>query len=132
MYALCIQIIDVGPSLLITIDFELCITGQPHDTNGGFYLPPKTKAPITRAQGATGYRLCVYASGSLITDIFCFLTHISVSCLHFGQYKGKFSRTVSRRIFILVLFSQTGHSTHLSCNAITSVFQNMLQKRTVI
>ena len=35
-----------------------------------------------------GYRLCVFASGSLITDIFSCFTLIKVSCLHFGQYRG--------------------------------------------
>ena len=37
---------------------------------------------------------------------------ISVSCLHFGQYSGKFSRTVSSRIFNRVLQPQTGHKIH--------------------
>ena len=83
--------------------------------NGGFiFEPPKTKEPITRAQGLTGYRLCVYASGSLITDVFNSLTLISVSCLHFGQNSGKFSSTVSGRTLIRVLLLQIGHSTHFS------------------
>ena len=37
---------------------------------------------------------------------------ISVSCLHFWQYSGKFSRTVSSRIFNRVLQPQTGHKIH--------------------
>ena len=37
---------------------------------------------------------------------------ISVSCLHLGQYNGKFSRTVSSRIRTLVLEPQTGHNIH--------------------
>lgn len=47
---------------------------------------------------ATGYRLCVYASGSLITVVFCCSILIIVSCLHFGQNNGKFLSTVSLRI----------------------------------
>ena len=58
------------------------------------------------------YRLCVCASGSLITDIFSWRTAISVSCLHFGQYSGKFSSIVSSRSFIRVLFPHTGHNAH--------------------
>ena len=61
---------------------------------------------------AAGYRLCVYASGSLITDVCSSLTLISVSCLHLGQNKGKFSSTVSGRIFVRVLLLHTGHITH--------------------
>jgi hypothetical protein len=39
---------------------------------------------------STGYRLCVLASGSLITDIFNSRIVIMVSCLHLGQNRGKF------------------------------------------
>ena len=53
-----------------------------------------------------------YASGSLIIDIFSCRAEINVSCLHLGQYNGKFSRTVSSRIFNRVLQPQTGHSIH--------------------
>ena len=60
----------------------------------------------------TNYRLCVLASGSLITDIFSCRTLISVSCLHFGQNNGKFSRIVSPRILMRVLFLHTGHNSH--------------------
>jgi len=41
------------------------------------------------------YRLCIFASGSLITNIFICCILIKVSCLHFGQYNGKFNNTVS-------------------------------------
>ena len=58
------------------------------------------------------YRLCVCASGSLITDIFSCRAEINVSCLHLGQYNGKFSRNVSSRIRTLVLEPQTGHNIH--------------------
>ena len=61
---------------------------------------------------AAGYRLCVYASGSLITDVFNSFTLISVSCLHLGQNSGKFFSTVSGRIFVRVLLLQIGHITH--------------------
>lgn len=60
----------------------------------------------------TCYRLCVLASGSLITDIFSCFTLITVSCLHFGQNSGKFSSTVSTPILTLVLLPQTGHNIH--------------------
>ena len=60
-----------------------------------------------------GYRLCVLASGSLITDVFNCRTLIKISCLHFGQNNGKFSSIVSSRIFNRVLFLQTGHNIHL-------------------
>ena len=58
------------------------------------------------------YRLCVLASGSLITEIFCCRTLISVSCLHFGQYSGNRSSTVSYRIRSRVLLPHTGHIIH--------------------
>ena len=57
------------------------------------------------AQGSKSacYRLCVCASGSLIIDKFSSRTLISVSFLHFGQNRGKFSRSVSALNFIRVL-----------------------------
>ena len=58
------------------------------------------------------YRLCVFASGSMITDIFICCTLIRVSCLHFGQYRGKFFSSVSFRIFNLVLLWHMGHIIH--------------------
>lgn len=54
-----------------------------------------------------------YVSGSFITDILNFKTLVKVSCLHFGQYNGKYFNSVISRIFILVLFPHTGQSTHL-------------------
>lgn len=67
-----------------------------------------------RSSWLTGYRLCVFASGSVITDVLNCLTLIIISCLHFGQYKGKFSRTVLSRTLIRVLLLQSGHNTHFS------------------
>lgn len=61
-----------------------------------------------------GYRLCVYASDSLITAILSCFTLISVSCLHLGQYKGKFLSSVSLRSLSRDLFPQTGHCNHCS------------------
>ena len=58
------------------------------------------------------YRLCVCASGSWTIDKFSFLTVIRISCLHLGQYNGKFSSTVSSRIFNRVLLPQKGHKIH--------------------
>ena len=45
-------------------------------------------------------------------DKFSFLTVIRVSCLHLGQYNGKFSSTVSSRIFNRVLLPQKRHKIH--------------------
>ena len=70
--------------------------------------------PITYEVFPQCYRLCVLASGSWIIDRFSCLTAIKVSCLHFGQYSGKFSRTVSSRIFNRVLLPQKGHKIHCS------------------
>ena len=68
--------------------------------------------PITLEVLPQDYRLCVLASGSWMMDRFSCLTAIKVSCLHLGQYSGKFSRTVSWRIFNRVLLPQTGHNIH--------------------
>ena len=74
----------------------------------------KEKADNPCAYWLTGYRLCVCASGSLITVILNCFTWIKVSCLHFGQNSGKFLSSVSFRIFNLVLFPQTGHNIQFS------------------
>ena len=89
------------------------------DPRGSFLLHRSTflcnkKEPITHDCWIRGYRLCVCASGSLIIDILNCFTVISVSCLHFGQNKGKFSNTVFSCIFTLVLLLQTGHKIHCS------------------
>ena len=68
--------------------------------------------PITLEVLPQDYRLCVLASGSWMMDRFSCLIAIKVSCLHLGQYSGKFSRTVSWRIFNRVLLPQTGHNIH--------------------
>lgn len=60
------------------------------------------------------YRLCILVSGSLITVIFNLLTLISFSCLHLGQYKGKFISSVSFLILTLVLLPHIGHKIHSS------------------
>ena len=70
--------------------------------------------PITLEVLPQCYRLCGLASGSWMIDRFSCLTAIKVSCLHFGQYSGKFSRTVSSRIFNRVLLPQKGHKIHCS------------------
>lgn len=73
------------------------------------------------------YRLCVYASGSLITVILMCFMLISASCLHFGQNSGKFSSTVPSLSFKRVFLLQTGQSTHslfkLSLNFVTKSLQ---------
>ena len=62
------------------------------------------------------YRLCVCASGSLITEILNCVTLIKISCLHLGQNSGKFRSSVSDRILMRVLLPQTGHNNHLNCS----------------
>lgn len=69
-----------------------------------------------------GYRLCVLASGSLITDIFSCFTLIIVSCLHLGQNSGKFSSTVSSRILTRVLLPQNGHNIHSYLHTLPSLY----------
>lgn len=61
--------------------------------------------------------LCVITyllSDDFIATTFCPVTLMIVSCLHLGQYRGKFSSTVSGRTLIRVLLLQIGHSTHFS------------------
>lgn len=70
------------------------------------------KPIIIRSTRLTGYRLCVYASGSVITVVLNCFTLIIISRLHFGQYSGKFSSTVLSQILILVLLLQLGHNSH--------------------
>lgn len=60
------------------------------------------------------HRLCVCTSGSLITVIFDRETLISVSLLHFGQYRGKLHITVSALIFRRVFPPQMGHKSQFS------------------
>lgn len=61
------------------------------------------KEPTTTSFILVGYRLCVCASGSLITVILNFLTLIIVLCLHFGQKRGKFLSSVSSLTTVRVL-----------------------------
>ena len=60
------------------------------------------------------YLICYLLSDDLIATTFCPVTLMIVSCLHLGQYRGKFSSTVSGRTLIRVLLLQIGHSTHFS------------------
>ena len=80
------------------------------------------------------HRLCVYASGSLMTVILFCCAATSVSCLHFEQYSGKFSRTVSSRILLWVLLPQTGHSIQFSDFTICPprTFEIFLRESTII
>ena len=93
-----------------------------------YYLLSK-KEPITTRNKSMCYRLCVFASGSLITDIFSCFTLINVSCLHLGQYRGKFFSSVSSRICNLVLFPQMGQSIHsvLFCISIRYLADNSVK-----
>ena len=60
----------------------------------------------------TNYWLCVLASGSLIIFTIPRFVLIKVSCLHFGQNKGKFINSVSFRTLTRVLLLQIGHNIH--------------------
>jgi len=62
--------------------------------------------------GSQIYRLCVKASGSLIMDIFNFLTFTKLSLLHLGQNKGNLTSSVSSRILTLVLLLHSGQMIH--------------------
>ena len=62
------------------------------------------------------HRLCVCASGSFITTTFNDFTLIKLSCLHFGQYRGKFLISVSSLIFMRVLFSHIGQNIQWYCS----------------
>lgn len=57
--------------------------------------------------------LCVFASGSFMITIFSFSTVIKFSCLHLGQYSGKFLINVSCLILIRVLLLQLGQNIQL-------------------
>ena len=72
----------------------------------------KQKEPIIIRFISCDYRLCVNASGSVITVVLNCFTLIIISRLHFGQYSGKFSSTVLSQILILVLLLQLGHNSH--------------------
>ena len=58
------------------------------------------------------HRLCVCASGSLMTSICNFSARIKLSFLHLGQKRGKFINTVSSLIWFRVLCPQAGQSIH--------------------
>ena len=94
-------------------------TPSPPTTTGMFGLPKigaikeQIFSDLLLALLIVGYCLFVFASGSLCVVIFNCFTLISVSCLHFGQYSGKFLSSVSSRIFSRVLFLQTGHKIKL-------------------
>ena len=96
------------------------------------YLPVNYKRADNRSSWLTGYRLCVYASGSLIMDVLNCLTLIIVSRLHLGQNSGKFLSTVSRRILVRVLFLQIGQCTHFSfCKASPHSLKNPIIDYTI-
>ena len=78
-----------------------------------YYLLSKKESRQQQLHGTACYRLCVCASGSLITVIFKSFTLTRVSCLHLGQNKGKFFNSVSSRILLRVLLPQTGQTIHL-------------------
>ncbi len=69
----------------------------------------------------TTYRLCVSASGSLITVIFSFCTFTMLSCLHLGQKRGKFFSSVSSLTIIRVLLLHTGHKSQVASSDVFSI-----------
>lgn len=77
-----------------------------------------------------GSRLCVYWSGSLLNDIFRCTTLIRVSCLHFGQKRGKRSRTVSEYTFVLVFPLQIGQRIHSDFSWLAAILVSSSQRTT--
>ena len=80
----------------------------------------KNAETISMSLFSHSYRLCVLASGSLITVIFSFCKFTKICCLHFGQNRGKFLRIVSFRTMILVLLWHIGQSSHSSVFTVSS------------
>ena len=72
------------------------------------------------------HRLCVYASGSVITVTFNCWTLIICSRLHFGQKSGNLYNSVSSLIFIRVLPLQQGHIIHLFFISSNSFIKNCI------
>ena len=92
-----------------------CNSGNKKDTvvpPNGHRIFREITEPITTFSSAC-YRLCVYASGSLIMAILNWFTFIRLSALHFGQNSGKLRSSVSLFTLILVLLLHTGHNIHL-------------------
>ena len=91
-----------------------CNSGNKKDTvvpSNGHRIFGEITEPITTFSSAC-YRLCVYASGSLIMVILNWFTLIKLSALHFGQNSGKLRSSVSLFTLILVLHLHTGHNIH--------------------
>lgn len=82
------------------------------------------KEPTNYDYTSQVYWLCVCASGSRITAICKFFASINVSCLHFGQKRGKFFISISNRILTQVLFLYIGQCTH--CTSISRTSLNIL------
>jgi len=57
----------------------------------------------------------------LLNTILNCTTSIRISFLHFGQYKGNFTKTVSSYTFVLVLLPQIGQQTHREQFCILSI-----------
>lgn len=95
------------------LGFAISLKGQEKfvDMAAFTVVQENMKKPITAFHLAC-YRLCVCASGSLRTVILKSFTVIKFSCLHFGQYRGKFIRTESSLTMLRVLLPQTGQSSH--------------------
>ena len=91
-----------------------CNSGNKKDT----VIPPnghrifRENAEPTTTFSSACYRLCVYASSSLIMVILNWFTLIRLSALHFGQNSGKLRSSVSLFTLILVLLLHTGHNIH--------------------
>lgn len=91
-----------------------CNLGNKKDTvipPNGHRIFREITEPITTFSSAC-YRLCVYASGSLIMVILNWFTLIKLLALHFGQNSGKLRSSVSPFTLILVLLLHTGHNIH--------------------
>ena len=91
---------------------EIVILRRKAEFNGLVVSASTVATKKKRADKPFAYRLCVCASDSFTIVIFKFCAVISVSCLHLGQYRGKFMSIVSPLIFKRVLLRHTGHNTH--------------------
>lgn len=92
--------------------FKTAILRRKAEFNGLVVSANTVATKKKRADKPFAYRLCVCASDSFTIVIFKFCAVISVSCLHLGQYRGKFMSIVSPLIFKRVLLRHTGHNTH--------------------
>ena len=81
--------------------FEKCKDGESKERMSSRKIEPA-------ARMIEGSRLCVLRLAHLLTVIFSCAISTRISVLHFGQYSGKFSTTVSSHTLVRVLLPQMG------------------------